>query len=83
LFTRRGSRRAYDEAEDAADAVLVARIPVLHGRILDARIVASDKSTTAACSWFSSRIGAVQPSGNALAPSSATQCALEPTGVGR
>ena len=52
-----------DEVVDAATALLVARIPVLHRRVLDlSRRSSATSSTTAACSWFSSRIGAVQPS---------------------
>jgi hypothetical protein len=33
----------------------------LYGRIFDFSIVNATNSTTAACSWFSSRLGAVQP----------------------
>jgi len=35
---------------------------VLHGRVLDVRVSSAMSSTTAACSWFSSRCGALQPS---------------------
>jgi hypothetical protein len=42
-----------DEVVDAALAVLVARVPVLHGGILDLGVFERDQiSTTAACSWL-------------------------------
>jgi hypothetical protein len=50
------------EVVDAALAFLVAGVPVLHRGILDRALSCATSSTTAACSWFSSRIGAVQPS---------------------
>ena len=50
------------EVVDAATAFLVAGVPVLHRRVLDLASSSATSSTTAACSWFSSRRGAVQPS---------------------
>src|SRR5712692_9347947 len=51
-----------DEIVDPAPAFLVARVPVLDRRVFDRRVVRATSSTTAACSWFSSRTGAEQPS---------------------
>jgi len=50
-----------DEIIDAAPALFVTRIPVLDVEYLISAPSSAMSSTTAAWSWFSSRIGAVHP----------------------